>query len=138
MPETRSTFEGWAILELMGHRRLGGYIREEQLAGAAFVRIDVPRPLAEAEAPSVAYEVEATQFYAPAAIYCITPTTEAMARAAAGTVAPVAEWELRRALPAPARTIEDDIEEHIAEIGLEEDDEIDLDDLDDEHAISGF
>lgn len=99
MPDQRETFEGWAILELMGHRRLGGYVREQQIAGAAFIRIDV-----HGDGPVGEYEVEqatATQFYAPAAIYCITPTTEQMARAAAGTVAPITEWELRRALPAP-------------------------------------
>lgn len=100
MPDQRDTFEGWAILELMGHRRLGGYVREQQIAGAAFLRIDVPKPRTD-DLPDVAYQVEATQFYAPAAIYCITPTTEQMARAAAGTVAPITEWELRRALPAP-------------------------------------
>jgi len=31
----RAAFEGYAVLELMGHRRLGGYVRETTLAGAA-------------------------------------------------------------------------------------------------------
>ena len=35
-------FASWAILELMGHRRLGGYVSETTLAGGAFLRIDVP------------------------------------------------------------------------------------------------
>lgn len=101
MPETRDTFEGWAILELMGHRRLGGHVSEETIAGAAFIRIDVPgfihtEPTGEQEDREAA-----TQFYSPAAVYCITPTTEAMARVAADSarVEPVQEWEARWARP---------------------------------------
>lgn len=83
-----SKFEGWAILELMGHRRLGGYVSEATLAGGAFLRIDVP---AEQEGTK-----PATQFYAPHSVYCLTPTTEAMARAVAKMAqpAPVHQWEL--------------------------------------------
>lgn len=63
--ERKAAFEGWVILELMGHRRLAGYLREETVAGAAFVRIDVPGDKGAI----------ATQFYSPSAVYCITPTT---------------------------------------------------------------
>lgn len=91
MAETQEAFEGWVILELMGHRRLGGYVREQEIAGGAFLRIDVPGPNGG--------EVAATQFYAPGAVYCITPTTEAIARAVAfrSQPEPVQRWEL----PAP-------------------------------------
>ena len=83
-------FEGWAVLELMGHRRLGGWLSEAVVAGSAFVRIDVPGP---GEDPI------ATQFYAPSAVYCITPTTEATAHAVArlSRPEPVTRWELERA-----------------------------------------
>lgn len=127
MPEVRVGFSGWAIVELMGHRRLGGYVLEQDIAGTAFLRIDIPAPRATDELPTIAYEAEATQFYAPGAVYCITPTTpttEDMARvvAASNRPAPVTEWELRRALPAaPERTTEDEIEEHIDELGIEDD-----------------
>ena len=88
-------YEGWVILELMGHRRLTGYLAEQEIAGRAFLRIDVPT------------EPPATQFYGAEAVYCITPTTEELARAAAklGRVAPIQRWEL----PA-AETREDDRE----------------------------
>lgn len=81
-------FDGWAILELMGHRKLGGHVREVELAGAPFLRIDVP---GDGEG-----DVVATQFYAPGAVYAITPTTEATARALARIAkpAPVTPWEL--------------------------------------------
>ena len=79
-----SKFEGWVILEVMGHRRLAGYIREQEIAGRAFLRIDIP-----ADPPS-------TQFYGAESVYCLTPTTEETARAACSIsrVAPVARWEL--------------------------------------------
>lgn len=82
-------FEGWAILELMGHRKLGGYVREQNVAGAGFIRIDVPGR----DGPA------ATQFYAPGALYCLTPVAEEVARRfALGTQPePVTRWEL----PAP-------------------------------------
>lgn len=104
MSEEKSVFEGWAILELMGHRRLAGYLQEAQLGGASFIRIDVPGSDGEGNV--------ATQMYSPAAVYCITPTTEAIARKAATSSqpAPVTAWELRpeRTLPAPRRDINDD------------------------------
>lgn len=79
-------FESWAILELMGHRRLAGYVQEVELAGEGFLRIDVVSP----DGKSV------TQYYRPGAIYGITPTTEETVRAVAGMnqPAPVSRWEL--------------------------------------------
>jgi hypothetical protein len=50
-------FEGWAVLELMGHRRLAGHLSEQQIGGSSFLRIDVPT------------EPPATQFYSPSAVY---------------------------------------------------------------------
>ena len=89
-----TAFEGWAILELMGHRKLAGYVKEANVAGAAFVRIDVPASVGHGEV---------TQMYSPGAIYCITPTTEEIARAVAPKFrpAPVHQWELA-ALPGPS------------------------------------
>jgi len=90
-------FEGWCILELMGHRRLGGYVTEAVIAGAGLIRIDVPglRP----------GETAATQFYSPSARYCLTPTTEAIARALAASAQPqpVQRWELPAS---PARDLQ--------------------------------
>lgn len=95
MSEEKKPFEGWCILELLGHRRLGGYVREEPLFGASMCRIDVPGP----DGATVA-----TQFYGGGSVYCLTPTTEAVARAvgARAQPAPATPWELRPALPAPA------------------------------------
>ena len=79
-----TTFDTWAIVELMGHRRLAGRLTEQQIAGDGFLRLDIPSD------PPV------TQFYRPAAVYAITPTTEDIARRVAtfGRPAPVQVWEL--------------------------------------------
>jgi hypothetical protein len=84
-----ASFEGWAILELMGHRRLAGYVSEELVGGSCMIRLDIP-------GPKRAGEVAATQFYSPSALYCLTPTTEELARQLAEALRPVPvhRWEL--------------------------------------------
>lgn len=88
-------FETWAIVELMGHRRLAGRLTEQEIAGSGFLRLDIPS------------DPPATQFYRPAAVYAITPTTEETARRVAtlSRPAPVQAWEL-----APAPSPDDDQE----------------------------
>lgn len=88
MSEKTDAIEGWAILELMGHRRLGGYVKEHEIGGSAFVRIDVP---------ASKDRLAMTQFYSPGAVYCLTPTTESTARAVAviGAPVPVQRWEIK-------------------------------------------
>jgi len=90
MTEESTAFEGWAIVELMGHRRLAGHVSEQQIAGTAFLRLDVHDPDGEV----------VTQFYAPNAVYCITPTTEELARKLGEKARPqpVTRYELE---PAP-------------------------------------
>lgn len=109
-------FNGWVILELMGHRRITGFLSEQEIAGRAFLRIDIPG------------EPPATQFYGAEAVYCITPTTEKMARSAAALndVAPIHRWEL----PPVKRTARPGDEEYVdADI---------VDEADDEYASSPF
>ena len=86
-PVESQSFEGWCILELMGHRRLGGYCRSEIVFGTPLCRIDIP---AANDFPA------ATQFYSPSAIYCVTPCDEATARATSAGFrpTPVHRWEL--------------------------------------------
>ena len=102
-------FDGWAILELMGHRRLGGHVRVQELAGAPFFRIDVP---------TLDGKAFATQFYAPGSVYCMTPTTEETARAIA-----------KREQPAPVHLYELQLERRSGGPGIELDEERDEDDF---------
>ena len=80
-------FEGHCILELLGHRKLGGMVREVQIAGAGFLRIDVPGRDGQ---------TVATQFYPPSSVYAITPVAEEVARrfAVGNMPQPVQRWEL--------------------------------------------
>lgn len=84
---TQLPFESWAVLEVMGHRRLTGLVREVTLAGAGFLRIDVFE--------GSDCEAKATQYYPPSSVYCLTPTTEEAAREAAKPWAPPALTERR-------------------------------------------
>lgn len=93
MPESEATDIvpepiGWAIVELMGHRRVGGFVTEHELAGRGFLRVAIPGVNKETH----------VQFYAPTAVYCLTPATEATARAVAALARPepVSRWELPR------------------------------------------
>lgn len=90
MSDSEKPYEGWAIVELMGHRRLAGLVSQAEQFGVAMLRVDVPGENGE---------VSATQFYGGSSIYCLTPTTEEIARAVAlrNRPEPVARWEL----PAP-------------------------------------
>jgi len=101
---TDEAFEGFAILELMGHRRLAGWVSEQTLAGVAFIRIDIPAekegtPHALWDPDEQSYGV--TQFYSASAIYCLTPTTKETVLAVAGLnrPAPVQRWELPQPIP---------------------------------------
>ena len=99
------TFEEWAILELMGHRRLAGLVKEETLGAASFIRIDVP----DGDGG-----FSATQYYNPAAVYCMTPTTKEMAEqvAAQNSPEPVSRWELPAPDPDPDEKVMEDTGDH--------------------------
>lgn len=87
MGEQRQTFEVWAIVELMGHQRMAGWVTEATIAGGSFIRIDVPDTAARP-----AY----TRYIGPPAIFAINPTTEQIARAMAERYnpAPVNAYEM--------------------------------------------
>lgn len=89
-------FEGWAILELMGHRKLGGFVR----MNGPLIRIDV-----HDESKPVM-----TQWYGAHSLYCLTPTTETVAKrltASAYRPEPVTPYELRLPAPSAQRSFED-------------------------------
>ena len=103
-------FGTWAVLELMGHVKLAGFVTEEELFGSNMGRIDIP----DEEGESV------TQYFGGHTVYRLTPVTEEVARAfaARNRPRPVHVYELQ--LPAPAERGE----------GLEETREEENDDLD--------
>lgn len=86
MGEENTAYTGWAVVELMGHRRIAGHVSEAAQYGTAMIRIDVPTTEGE----------PITQFYGGASIYCLSPVTEDVARAVAlrNKPAPVSPYEI--------------------------------------------
>lgn len=104
MEQTQSKFEGWAVVEMMGHQREIGYVTTEYFGGAALFRVDTPEiPERETELKRPDYlaidgggykELPAgtkvkraampakSRFVAPAALYALTPCSEETARKA--------------------------------------------------------
>lgn len=90
---TQTKFTGWALVEIMGHRRAAGMVTTEYIGTAAFLRIVTP------EVPPTQYTVDSDRWidgcrvYAGSvmeasrerseilvgsgSVYAITPTTEA-------------------------------------------------------------
>jgi len=71
------TFEIWALVELLGRQRIAGKVSEQVIAGAGFIRVDVP------ETPG---RPAHTRYYNPSAIYGMTPTDEATASRLAASI----------------------------------------------------
>lgn len=92
-------FKSWAILELMGHRRLAGLVSEEVRFGTTFLRIDIPNG-----------KDFVTQYYGGNSIYCLTPTTEETARMVARNCQPepVFKYEINIGGQLPYMAGEDD------------------------------
>lgn len=78
--EPAEKFETWAIVELMGHIRLGGRVTEEVRFGTTMGRIDIP---GEKDG-----EFVATQYFGGASVYRVTPCDEATARKVAEAARP--------------------------------------------------
>lgn len=70
---TDEAFEGWALLELMGHRTRPGYVKEVEMAGGKMLRVDIP-----------AGDDTVTEFYGVSAVYSLRPATEEIVRDVAG------------------------------------------------------
>ncbi len=72
-PEAETIEYEWAVVELFGHRRHVGRIREEERFGAKMLRVDVPKDGKPDE------KGWTTHYYSGAAIFSLTPTDEATA-----------------------------------------------------------
>lgn len=70
----QNAYEGFAVIELMGHNVIAGYVSEQTIAGVAMLRVDVPK---------VGDQEPFTKFFSGGAIYGITPTTQEIAERAA-------------------------------------------------------
>lgn len=82
------SWAGWAVVEIMGHRKLVGLCRSPGGPGAlaTMLRIDI----------YVGYDkAYTTQFYGATAIFSVLPTAETVCREmTVETVAPINQWEM--------------------------------------------
>lgn len=78
--------EFWAIVSLMGHQQLAGFLDEYTMGGCNFLRLTVP------ETPK---QPQWTRLFKDNSIYSIDPCTEAVAKWKAErlNVAPVTVWD---------------------------------------------
>jgi hypothetical protein len=85
--QTPQQFEQWVILELMGRQKIAGKATEAVVAGAGFIKIDVPETTRH---PAF------TRFVSPSSIYAINPVDEATARHQAERIneAPIQQWDV--------------------------------------------
>jgi nucleotide-binding universal stress UspA family protein len=122
--QANEKFEGWCIVELMGHNVIAGYVTEQVMGGAAMLRVDVP---AIPDETRQAF----TKFFAPSAIYGITPTSEEHARTAAERIRarPIDLWIVPNPKPQLVARVADPEQE---EIDAEAADNHDWDDDDDD------
>ena len=98
--DQKPNFEGWAVVEQMGHNRYAGRISELVLGGASLIRLDVPEipervekyrdwdygggvSKAVMKQRTIPARQAYTKFIGPSSIFAITPCTEEVARAAA-------------------------------------------------------
>ena len=87
--EERQGFDQWGIVEVMGRRRYAGHITEQEIAGASFVRVDVPEVTTRANFAETVIPAY-TKYVGTGSVYMITPTTEDVARKSA---VQIAQWD---------------------------------------------
>jgi hypothetical protein len=98
-PSANATFEGWAVIELMGHQRETGFVKTEYFGTTALLRVDVPE-LPEREWVLTSPEWSSngmipvgatvkraavqgrTRYVSPGALYAMNPCSEDAARKA--------------------------------------------------------
>lgn len=94
---------GWALLELMGHRKRIGRVREEEIAGSLMLRVDI----------RIEDEDYVTEYYGADAIYSLRPVSEdiALAHYAARDPRPARPVDYKPAAEPEQLTYEDDSED---------------------------
>lgn len=87
MTEPTQPFDQWSVVDVMGHQRYAGRVTEQVIAGAGFIRVDVPETKS---GPGY------TKYFGPGAIHSITMCTEASARKVAELifVPPIMEFNI--------------------------------------------
>lgn len=122
--QEQAKFEGWAIVEVMGHRTIAGYVTTKYFGTAAMVHItqpDVPvqeqildrAQYVEGEFCEVGSKIrisreKAEAYVGAASIYQLTPCTEAKALATQPVTVEIIEKVERKQITANIARYEDD------------------------------
>lgn len=69
------SYEGWAILSLMGHNERYGWVRETEQFGTKMIQIDMPVGKDDA-----GQDITVSEFYGGPSIYSLRPCTEEIVR----------------------------------------------------------
>lgn len=85
----------WAVVDIMGHRRLIGKCSEDTICGEPVIRVDVP-----AHGDETVTKQGFTEFVKPSALYALKPVSEEIARAMLPGLSPlpVSQYELTQAM----------------------------------------
>ncbi len=98
---TVQKFEEWCVVEIMGHKKFAGFVSEQAVGGASFVRVDVPEVTTEKGDVLPSF----SKLFGASSIYCLSPCTEATAKAFAAQMRTesFSRYEAPRLMaPAPA------------------------------------
>lgn len=110
------TFDGWAIIEFMGHRKRAGKVKTAEIGGTAVFVVESPTD-----------EETVSEVYAASGLYCLTPVSEDVARIAARSINPrqLTAWSLP---PSWRKAIHESEEREFAiDASVREDDRDDVD-----------
>jgi hypothetical protein len=79
-------FDGFAVIEFMGHRKRAGKVKTAEIGGTAVFQVETKTPDGQT----------LTEVYNASSLYCLTPCTEAVASIAARSInpSPVSTWDL--------------------------------------------
>lgn len=72
----KEELKSWALVELFGHQRIVGFLSQQTLGSGVLFRVDVPDLLKDGKKVREGF----TRYFGLAAIYSITPCSEAMVR----------------------------------------------------------
>lgn len=79
----KQKLQSFAVIEMMGHRKIVGLVTESDISGGQLLRVDVLNADGEAER---------TEYIGVGSIYCLTIVSEEAAKAVAARNAPRPAW----------------------------------------------
>lgn len=79
----KEPLKSYAVVEMMGHRKIVGLVTESDISGGQLIRVDVLGSTGEPER---------TEYVGVGSIYCLTIVTEEVAKKTAQSYAPRPAW----------------------------------------------